>query len=418
MQKRLTDRTLKSLKPASPGKRYDVRDPQQPGLVVRVTDKGTRSFMLQARYPGSGQPTRRAIGIYPEMTLETAREKAHKWRRMLRDGVDPTSEEHAAHLKAIQRREQTFEVVAEAFIAEIKRKRQRKAAEVERDLKREFVPCWRNRPISSITTIDVVTVIDSVVGRGATAQAHNLLGHARRFFAWTIARGCYGIAASPCDPLKPKELIGTRAVRTRVLTEHELRAFWRATGKLGYPYGPLFQLLLVTIQRKSEVALAVRSEIDVERKLWIIPPERMKMDAPHVVPLSPLAVELINSLPSFSRGPYLFSTTHGQNAVNGFSKAKARLDDLMVHELHQIPNHVGDAFSQDQLRPWVIHDLRRTGRTNLSALPIADLVRELVIAHAKPGLHKVYDQYAYLDEKRRALEVWGERLSSIIDLEP
>ena len=89
--------------------------------------------------------------------------------------------------------------------------------------------------------------------------------------------------------------------------------------------------------------------------------------------------------------------------MNGFSKAKDRVDRLMCQELGQ------------ELQPWVIHDIRRTMRTHLSALPVPDLVRELVIGHAKPGLHKVYDQHAYLDEKRRALELWTARLRAIID---
>src|SRR5207253_10925052 len=97
-----------------------------------------------------------------------------------------------------------------------------------------------------------------------------------------------------------------------------------------------------------------------------------------------------------------FSTTFGKSAVNGFSKAKVALDRAMAAELSA------------RVEPFVIHDIRRTMRTGLSALPVSDLVRELVIGHTKPGLHKVYDQHAYLDEKRRALDLYAARLREII----
>jgi integrase len=146
------------------------------------------------------------------------------------------------------------------------------------------------------------------------------------------------------------------------------------------------------------------------RQLWTIPAERMKADAPHTVPLTSEAIKIVETLPRFQNGGHLFSTPFGQKPVCGFSKAKTRLDSLMLDELRSFaadPNAV-------EIEPWTIHDIRRTVRTGLSALPIPDLVRELVIAHAKPGLHKVYDQYAYLNEKRQALELWATRLRAIV----
>src|SRR4029077_11392349 len=102
----------------------------------------------------------------------------------------------------------------------------------------------------------------------------------------------------------------------------------------------------------------------------------------------------------FTAGDFVFTTTAGARAVNGFSKAKARIDSL------------------GGVSGWKIHDLRRTMRTHLSALPVQDLVRELVIAHAKPGLHKVYDQHAYQEEKRECLYLWERRLTTILNPPP
>ena len=122
----------------------------------------------------------------------------------------------------------------------------------------------------------------------------------------------------------------------------------------------------------------------------------------------------MKSLPRFHHSDILFSTTFGKKAVNGFSRAKARVDELMLGEARALAVCRGDDPAKVKLDEWRIHDIRRTMRTGLSALPVSDMVRELVIAHTRSGLHKVYDQYAYLDEKREALELWGKRLRSIV----
>lgn len=397
----LTDRSLKALKPAPRGKRYDRMDAIVPGLAVRVTEKGTKSFVLVARFPGSQNPTRRALGEYGELTLEKARSKARNWLELLVRGIDPQVQETNQREAEARKRRNTFAAVAEDFIKE-KLPGERKGAEAERDIRREFMPAWSERPITEVTEEDVISVVKAAKGRGAPYQAHNLLTLARRLFKWAKAQRTYGLTASPCADLQPQQLIGKKVPRKRILSNEELQAFWHVTESLGYPYGPLFRMLAFTGQRKSEVAEARWSEIDLARKLWAIPAERMKADAAHLVPLSDDVVRLLKSLPRFTNGECLFSTNFGKTPVNGFSKGKARLDNAM-----------GAALGR-ALEPFVIHDIRRTMRTGLSALPVPELVRELVIAHAKPGLHKVYDQFAYLDEKRHALELWTDRLRDIV----
>jgi integrase len=193
------------------------------------------------------------------------------------------------------------------------------------------------------------------------------------------------------------------------LNDAELRAAWRAADKVGYPYGPLFKFLMLTGQRKSEVAEARWSEIDLAKKTWTIPAERMKAGAAHVVPLSDDAITVLRSLPRFDGGDYLFSVQFGKRPVAAFSAAKAQFDAVMLKALREDE-------PKAKLPDFVIHDIRRTVRTGLSAIPnISDLVRELVIAHTKPGLHKVYDQHAYLEEKRFALEAWAARLRGIVN---
>jgi integrase len=338
--------------------------------------------------------------LYGELTLNEAREKARRWRELLRKGIDPSEQEERERLAELRNRANTFAAAAEDFIKD-KLEHERQGREAERDL-RVFLPAWGARPLGEITPADVLAIIRVVKNRGAPYRAHGLLTIARRFFNWCISQQTYGLQTSPCDRLKPRALIGEKKARTRVLNDGEMRALWGATEKLGYPYGPLIRLLALTGQRKSEVAEARWSEIDLDKKLWTIPAERMKADAAHVVPLSGAAITVLETLPRFERGDYLFSAAFGTKPVNAFGRAKGTLDRAMKVE-----------------QPFVLHDLRRTMRTGLSAIPgISDLVRELVIGHAKPGLHKVYDQFAYLDEKRRALDLWAARLLAIVEPPP
>jgi integrase len=398
-KKVLTDRALKALKPAKSGQRYEIGDAVVPGLTVRVTDQGTKTFALIGRFPGSSNPTRRALGEYGRLTLEGAREEARRWHELLQRGIDPRIEIERQRLSEARRQENSFVSVAEAYFAHVKRQGHRRAAETEREIRREFVERWGTRPITDITRHDLLEIIEAALKRGASWQAHHIFSYASRLFNWAIERGVYGLEHSPAHGMRPARIIGEKKPRTRVLTDVELKALWKASEEIEYPYGPLVRLLMLTGQRKSEVAEAQWSEFDLAKREWSIPASRMKMDTAHIVPLTDDAIKVLESLPRFRTGDHLFTTTFGKTAVNGFSKAKSRLDELMP----------------SGTPPWVLHDIRRTMRTHLSALPIPDLVRELVIAHAKPGLHKVYDQHAYAAEKRHALELWAARLRSIIE---
>jgi hypothetical protein len=194
-RKRLTDRYLRSLKPAKPGKHYDRWDDRVPGFGVRVSETGRLTFVLMARYPGSKNPTRRALGEYGALTLEQARTKARHWLELLRRGVDPREDEDRKRIEQQRRRANSFRVVCEEYIRlavigpNPDKPKQRKGMETKRDLEKEFIARWGSRSITDIVAHDVIAVLDDAVSRGAPYQAHNLLGHVRRLFNWAIARG-------------------------------------------------------------------------------------------------------------------------------------------------------------------------------------------------------------------------------------
>jgi integrase len=395
----LSDRKLRNLKPT--GRRYEIRD-TEPGLRIRVTESGTKSFALLARYPSSPNPTRRVLGEYPTMSLEEARDKARHWRKLLKAGKDPTAEEKRVRQAELRKQQNTFASACEEYLLRrVKGKRQ--SRDTERTLRRELIDKWGDRPLHEINKADVITLVEAIVDRGAPAQARNVLVHAKTFFKWAVARD--KLEHSPAAFVSAREIIGEKKPRQRVLNDDELRAFWRATEQYGYPFGPLFRLLALTGCRKAEIGDLSWREIDLDKKLIRIPPERFKSDATHLVPLSSEAIVVLEALPRFRRGDYVFTLT-GERPVGGFSNAKAKLDQLLAEHLGTAPE------------PFVIHDLRRTVRTRLSSLRVPETVAEMVIGHGRKGLARVYDQHEFESEMREALELWARRLRDIVTPAP
>jgi integrase len=400
-RRKLTDKFIGALPPALPGRRDLHGDAQVPGLAVRVTDKGAKSFVLYTRFPGSKVPAQRALGDAGAMSVAEAREKAREWLTMIGRGVDPREVERRAREEADARRADTFGVAAGEYIVRAVRQ-QRRGNAAERVIRRELIPVWGEKPLTDITRRDVVKLVERIADRPALYQAHNVLGHIRAFFNWAINRGTYGLEVSPCDRVKPAKLIGPKEVRTRVLADDEIAALWRATGSLPYPIGPFYRMLLLTGQRLEEVAGARWPEFDFEKRVWAIPAERFKSGAEHLVPLTDGVLALLRALPRFSGGDAIFSTTGGTKPINSFAKAKAKMDKRVRAELGREP------------APWVNHDIRRTVRTRLSELRIPEPVAERVIGHAAKGLARVYDQHRYAAEMREALEAWERRLTAIV----
>ena len=412
----LNDRTIKGLKPATPGKRYDIMDALVPGLGVRVTENGTKTFTLVTRYPGSANPARRALGAYGEITLEQARTRAREWLALIQRGVDPQAEVERQRLTEQRKRAGTFTSVCEDYIRD-KLSTQRRGHDAELQLRNEFISRWGKRPITEITAGDIKVVVREVKAR-APYMAHALLSNVRRMFNWAIEQGDYGLEHSPCDHLKAKSLIGERQPRSRILIDDEIRAFWRACMRMGYPHGDLGRALLLTGTRHREMAAAPWSEFDLTKSIWTIDQKRFKSNSEHIVPLVPDMIALIQGLPRFKSGSFLFSTGYGKVATDITEKVKTKIDERMLRTLRAMARMRGDDPDRIELRPWVIHDLRRTMRTHLAALRIPDHIAEMVLGHGKKGLQRVYDQHRYEAEMREALERWAARLRSIVEPPP
>ncbi len=423
-RKNLTPTLISGLKPAAEGKRYQIMDAQVPGFGIRVTDTGNRTFILRTRYPGSVSPSRREIGQCADLTLTHARDKARKWRSLVKQGIDPAAEEERERQVALRKQATTFGSVVEDFIRE-KLPAERKGRDAEREIRRDLMTKWREKPIVSISDIDVITVIKAKMQDGKVG-ARNLLALIKRFFSWAIAQRVYGVTSSPCVALQASAILGEmKGSRDRILSDDEIFAFWRATKRMPYPYGPAYQTLMLTALRLNEVMDASTPEFDVRKKLWIIPAERMKgknsgkkQARSHAVPLTDDLLDVIDKLPRFKGGTYLFSTTNGRSPSWMGTKIKACLDRRMLLTLRALARNRGEDLGAVELPHFVNHDIRRTVRSQLSRLKVTEESREALLAHARPGIKGTYDLYDYLDEKRTALELWAARLNQIVTPEP
>jgi integrase len=455
-----SDRSLKALAPAAAAARYEIWDTKLPGFGVRVgddTDKarpgkaGRIAFILYTRYPGHASPARRVLGQYGAITLEQARAKAGDWLEAIRKGIDPRAEEarerEAAAKAAAATIANSFAAVAEDFIREVAvgadpaKPKQRRGNAVAGDIRRTLIPVWGPRPITEITRHEVRSLIEQVrdlgtdgmlVARGIKgrkgkrrpmpSQAGHVLAYAKQIFSWALDRGDYGLDASPCGDLKAKNIVGKKKSRDRILSDDELFALWRAAGRLPYPHGPVYKILALTGLRLNEAADAAWPEFDLPNKIWTIPAERMKGkndDArAHAVPLTSEILAILEKLPRFKRGKFLFSTTGGKSPVWMNAKVKDRIDRRMLRTLRALARRRGDDPASVELPHWTPHDIRRTVRSNLSRLRIEEVVREAVLAHRRPGMAGVYDHHDYFDEKRAALDLWAARLRSIVNPPP
>jgi integrase len=443
MPKKLTDRTLRALKPASADAApMDIMDSITPGFGVRVMgtpERPVRTFILRMRFPGSKNPTRARLGSYDEtdrLSLEAARDKARDWLSAIRKGRDPRIEEERQRHAEIQKLNTTFAAVCEAFIAE-KLLAERRAKHVERELRSEFLPLLGKLPAADISDEHVIRIIKAKA-RTAPSQARNLYGHISRLFDWAIAQRTYGLKSNPCASIKIKDIVGKKIARDRVLNDNETLAFWRAAKRLPYPAGPVYQLLVLTGLRLNEVAeaswrefnptvvRAIRQRGDrpidwtgfpVDQLYWEVPAERMKglndSARSHVVPLTHQMLAILEGLPQFAGGEFLFSHNAGRTAAVMSNDNKKALDARMLGTLRALARTRGDDPEAIELQQWQNHDLRRVVRSGLSRLKIPEEVREAVLAHVRPGIKKVYDIHDYFDEKREALELWAARLQQI-----
>jgi integrase len=352
-------------------KRREVPDKQVPGLRLRI-GKRSRVWVLIARFPGQ-HPTRHKIGDDALMTRSEARAEALRWKAAIAQGKDPGVR--------VASSSNTFGDVCEDYFRDCRRRGLRRAREVERDMRRMFRGWW-HRPIAAIQRGDLLHLI----GQHQSWAAHHAFSYASRLFGWALERGI--VDRSPCHGLRPSRLIGPKQPRERMLTDDELRALWAAAGQLECRAGTFISILILTGQRRGEVAGMRWSEISTVPNgtvVWTIPASRTKSKRSHTVPLVPEVMALLAGLPRVNE--WVFG-----RALRGFDHIRKKLP-------------AGD---------WNIHDLRRTARSGMAACGVLDEVAERVLNHAPARLVATYNRHRYEAEKRGALLAWSDRVHEIV----
>jgi integrase len=406
MPKPLTAQSVERIKP-DPQRRLEIPDAILPGLYLVVQPSGAKSWVVRYRF--GGKPRKLTLGPYPALNLAGARERGRAALQTVASGHDPGTEKLEALRHARDGRPDTDQAsaVIDEFIARHVRSnnKRRTAEEVERTFKLHVRPYWSNRRIQEITRRDVIELLDRIIDNGKPVQANRTLAAIRKLFNWAVDRSI--LEVSPVIRIKAP---AQEESRDRVLSDYELYLVWKAADCLGFPFGPLVQILILTAQRRDEVAKARQSEFNKSGDLWTIPRERTKNNEEHDVPLSEAAREIIKELPRIKGAAGFLFTTTGDTSISGYSKAKARLDAIMLRIAREKAMTCGEDPDEIQIKPWRLHDLRRTATSGMARLGQPVHVIEAVLNHRSgeiSGVAAVYNRHSYLSEKRRALEAWG-----------
>ena len=436
MAKVLTSAAVQKLK-AHADKRREVRDAGTAGLYLVIQSSGAKSWALRFRKP-DGKPGKLTLGpvdfsgreltsepvIGMPLSLPAARSLAaeiHRKRAMGRDVVaDIKTEKHHRRSAIEESSANSFGLLARRYIKEHAVRRTRRWRETARVLglryssadaeprviSKGLIDLWGDRPVDAITDRDVRDIIyrsQHVATPGAKklrrrekqsdAAGRRMVRTLSKLFKWLIEDG--KIAASPVanvpspKPAKPRE---------RVLSDDEIRKFWKAAGEQRAEVSAPLKLLLLTGCRVNEIAGLRRTELSEDA--INLPGARTKNHRPHVVPLARIASDLI---PQNGSGEHVFSTTMGRRPIELGTKVKRGLDALMAIE------------------PWTLHDLRRTCATGMAKLRVAPHVIEAVLNHvsgAKAGVAGIYNVYQCTDEKKVALERWAAHVEGIVSDSP
>jgi integrase len=406
----LTDISIKTklAKPAE--KRIEHPDGKITGLYLVQQPSGAASWAL--RYRIAGQSKKLTIGAHPAIGLAAARRLALGALGDVAGGKDPAGAKQvarAAAKAAAEADEDLVERVVDLFVERYAKPKNRDWKETARLLNKEIVTRWKGRRLSQITRAAVNALLDDIVDKGAPIGANRTFSAFRKLCKWSIGRGI--LEHSPCDGVTAPS---PENRRNRVLDDAELRLVWEAASAIGWPFGPVVQLLILSGQRRDEVAGMRWSEVDLQARTWTLPAARAKNKHAHQIPLSDSAIAILQTAARHEKVDVIF-TTNSRTSVSGWSRMKRNLDAFIAERMREEAEARGAA--PKALPEWTLHDLRRTVATNLQKLGVRLEVTEAILNHvsgSRSGVVGVYQKYDWADEKRAALDAWARRLEAIV----
>src|SRR5262249_29755347 len=386
MRVQLTDRFCASAR--SSGAQTDYFDASVTGLALRVTSGGTRTWTLL-----HGTPRRRStLGRYPALTLAAARARAIGVREGRSAG--------------------TVTALAETYLRGISGLRSR--PEIERRLRRDVLPIIGHIPLDELHRRDVTQVIDGKI-EDAPITARRVFEDVRAMIRWAVARG--DLDHNPIDGLRGPAI---SKPRTRTLTDGEIKAVWHDLYDIRPDVGRVVRFCLVTGQRVGEVAGLTATELDLPNAVWNIPAERSKNGHGHCVPLTKLALSIINEAMREERGRSQLVATAKADLPRGRARSllTSSADGGLWGVSREVVSDIIWRYGQNGGERWTAHHFRRSALTGMAKLGISPIVIANVANHrsiSKAGVTLgVYIQHDYDDEKRDALSRWATRLQTII----
>lgn len=404
-QARFTATRVQSLKPGR--RQRDVSDPECRGLALRIEPNGSKTWLF--RYKWRKQTVRLSLGALSEYNgLRHARKAAGEHRGMLERGIDPRTARAPRRpspciplASGLPWNPNSIEFLAHEFLERHVKPNRRHPAYVQRVLEHDVLPEWQGRDARTITPREVVELLDKIVARGSRVMANRTAGLLGQLFKFGIHRAI--VDDSPVKLLyRPG---GRERPRERAFSDVEIKAFLEnlddACRFQRLPH--VLRLLLLTLQRRGELALAEWREFDFKEKTWTIPDAHAKSGKGHVVPLSAWAIEELQKLKVMAGGsPYVLP-----NADKTAPADPKYITRSVARCLKRFKKHGVAAFTA--------HDLRRTGRTGLAKLGVKTEIGERVLNHARDRIEATYDVHGYIDEKREALEKWSGYLTGLCD---
>ena len=402
MARDFTAKTVENLKP-NPATRLEIPDPGLTGLYLVVQPSGRKSWAV--RYRHAGRPRKFTLGRYPVLSLADARRSASEALQAIEHGRDPGAEKiDAKNARAEQTDRNTVEALMDTF-AKRHLSTLRTGTEVRSVLQRYVISEWGKRDARTITKRDVIDLLDKILDQGKPTTANRVRAHLSKFFGWLADREV--IDASPVLGVKP---VAKERKRDRVFSDDEIRWFWRACEEVGQPWGPYGQLLLLTGQRRSEVAEMTEDEID--GNTWNLSADRTKNGRSHAVPLSTAAQAILGGTKRLKGPSCYIHTTNGKTPVSGLQKARLNV----VKNMEQVASD--ERGEPVKIEHWTWHDLRRTAATGMARLGITVRVTEAVLNHVSgtgAGIVEIYQRYDYDAEKRQALDAWGRFVLQLVE---
>lgn len=353
-------------------------DDGMPGFGLRVRNGGKRehrTYILQ--YKIGPKQRRMTLGNVAKIDLNEAQRRARKIFGRIAEGKDPANEKAVARTDASH----TFDAIASEFLRVQQAKlKPRTFMETQRFLQKHWKPLHR-LALTSISRARVAAQLRVIARDHGLVSADRARAALSAFFSWAMGEGL--AEANPV--IGTNKAAGEIKARDRVLTDKELATVWN--GLPENDYGRIVRLLILTGCRRDEIGSLRWSEIGKEARLIALPGERTKNGRVHDVPLSKAALEIIDSIPRRINRDFVFG--EGKGGFSGWSKAKAALD------------------AQLGLKPWRLHDLRRTASTRMADAGVQPHIIEAVINHVsghKAGVAGVYNRSTYENEKRVALD--------------